>query len=156
MNAHPGPIAIYFFDRLREIARAAGGEQWRIGRCGAVVTGPEAPTVDSPKTDQDYYGGDLVCESISERRAKFVVLMSPKVSIAIADQMLEAATSPLTIEQARVIHTWRVELECSYGRVAELSALVWGRSSNSLDGEQLCVEAERLLGTSTTDHQSLA
>jgi hypothetical protein len=47
-------------------------------------------------------------------------------------------------EQALVIKTWRVELGCSWRRVAELAAIVWPgkyQSGDQMDGKMLCNEA---------------
>lgn len=158
MNARPGPIAIYFFDRLRDLALAAGGEEWRQSGSASdsVVTGPEDPPPDadeSTRAEFGYYGGQLVGESIGPAKARYIAFMSPKVALAIAEQMLVAADSPLTIEQARVIQIWRVELECSYGRIGELAAQVWGKESGAPSGANLCTDAERLLGTDF-DHET--
>lgn len=152
MNARPGPIAIFFFDRLRELALAAGGEQWRqSAKAGdAVVAGSEEPPADADeRTVANYkdYGGEVIGESMGQAKARYISFMSPKAALAIASQMLAAADSTLTIEQARVIRTRRVELECTYGRVAELAAMVWGKETGQLNGDRLCAEAERLLGT---------
>ncbi len=146
------PLSILFFQRLRDVARAAGGARWRScnGGGSAIVKGPEHPPATATERDSDefrYYGGALVAESIFAKAEKeFMLFMDPETALAISKQMLVAEDSPLTIEQARVIATWRVNLECSYGRVGELAAIVWGKDSAQLSGERLCAEAERLLG----------
>jgi hypothetical protein len=53
----------------------------------------------------------------------------------------------LSIEQAKVIKTWRVELGCSWRRVAELYMQVWAdRDITQMHGIELCAEAAELLG----------
>ena len=53
-------------------------------------------------------------------------------------------------EKALIIKTWRVELECSWRRVAELAAIVWPgeqhNSGNQQEGRTLCTEAADTLG----------
>ncbi len=56
----------------------------------------------------------------------------------------------MTREQALVVRTWRVDLDCSWGRVGELYLSVWGSgdgcNSFSEYGARLCEEAAKLLG----------
>jgi hypothetical protein len=52
----------------------------------------------------------------------------------------------LSVEQAKVIKTWRVELGCSWRRVAELYNMVWGCGLSQHEGRDLCCDAAELLG----------
>lgn len=154
MNHRLQPLSVLFLTRLRELATNAAGQypDWRKSKqSDAIVRGPETPPADASVSEcQNYYdyGGQLVCETIGRTNLDYLLFMDPRAAIALADQMLKAAESPLTVEQARVIETWRVDLECTYGRVSELAAEVWGTATGQLVGEQLCAEASLLLGRS--------
>jgi hypothetical protein len=152
MSKNIGPLSILFFQRLRELAYAAGRNHhaWREGKkYNAVVCGPAGTTEGLTEDEQrevEVYGGLMVCESAAPTVRRFMSFMDPRAAFALAEQMLRSEASPLTIEQARVIATWRVDLGCTWGRVGELAEIVWGKESGQLAGERLCAEAEQLLG----------
>ena len=54
--------------------------------------------------------------------------------------------TPIDEQQARVIRTWRVDLGCSWRRVAALYASVWGGATDQERGAFLCETAANMLG----------
>lgn len=56
----------------------------------------------------------------------------------------------VTLERAKIIRTWRVDLGCTWGRVAELFDAVWRGVPGGAFGAWLCGEAARLLGEDPT------
>ncbi len=56
-------------------------------------------------------------------------------------------------ERALVIRSWRVELECTWRKVAELAAKVWPNEftwPDQITGRSLCIEAAETLGEDTS------
>lgn len=143
------PLATVFLERLRDAARAATQGHWRPGKSsGSVVTDvAHAPPEFIVGADEIlYYGGHLVCESIRGANAAFVSMLCPPVALALVEALLRETTLSMSLEQARVIRTWVVELACSSAHVGELAANVWGGEGDPEAGRRLVREAEALLG----------
>lgn len=143
------PIATVFLERLRDAARAATQGHWRPGKNGGSVVTDErhAPAQFIGGADEvAHYGGFLVCESIRGSNQTFVSMFCPPVALAIVDTLLRETTLSMSLEQARVIRTWVVELACSSAHVGELAANVWGGEGDPEAGRRLVREAEALLG----------
>jgi hypothetical protein len=145
MTSQPFTFGRGYWHALREAAQAVEMPgPWRAGdhHYNAIVADPKYDKAD----DAQYYGGALVAESCQPKNARYIALLSPDVGLAIADLVLRAEDSPLTLEQARVIRSWAVDLECSNARVLELFDLTWGGGTDLGRGDELCAEARRLLG----------
>lgn len=67
----------------------------------------------------------------------------------------EGAVRPadLTVEQARLIRSWRVDEDYPYRSVAQAATDLWGSGwgSNQAFGEELCRGAATLLGENLND-----
>lgn len=136
-----------YWDRLRELAKAVEVPgQWSAPGSASRMSAIIGDEKYDKAGDAKYYGGALVAESCPPNVARYIALLDPRFGLAIAELMLRAEDTPLTLDQARVIRSWAVDLECSNARVAELFARTWGGSTDRDRGDQLCAEARRLLG----------
>lgn len=136
-----------YWHTLREAALAASGGPWeRSKQSDAVVSGDERRLAQVDEAHLLAYGGFVVAESMQPSDRRYVLLVDPAHGLAIAALMLRADDSPLTLEQARVVRSWAVDLECSNARVAELFDVTWGGGTDLGRGDELCAEARRVLG----------
>lgn len=134
-----------FFHFMRDAAAACTRGPWQLSEkaTDALVADPAlCPDNDGHLA---HYGGSLVAESMQPSDRRYVALMNPSNGLAIAALMLRAEASSLTLEQARIIRSWSVELECSNARVAELFDGLWGGGTDLGRGDEICAEARRVL-----------
>lgn len=143
------PVSIVFLERLRELAQAASPGPWRPSASAgdAIITDQRPGGRPMNEDELRYYGGELVAESMAQANRLYVSMASPAAVLPLLDALLGLPGSPLTLDQARVIRTWAVDLECSNARVAELFERTF-RSGNGdpAFGDRVCAEARRLLG----------
>jgi hypothetical protein len=141
-------ISIIFFERLRELALAATPGNWRQSpnASDAIIADPVPGQRELSNSERDHYGGLVIGESMSEANRRYIEMLSPPATLALLATLLRLVDSPLTLDQARVIRSWAVDLECSNGRVAELFAYTWGGDTGQDRGDRLCIEARKLLG----------
>lgn len=145
MAGQPFTFPRGYWHALREAAKAVEMPgSWRAGdgRYDAIVADPKYDKAN----DAEYYGGALVAESCQPKNARYIALLSPEAGLAIADLILRVEDSALSFDQARVVRSWAVDLECSNARVAELFDLTWGGGTDIGRGDELCAEARRVLG----------
>lgn len=76
---------------------------WRVGKCGAVVCDGPIEKAPGGADHIEYYGGWLVCESITPSNARLV---------AAAPEMLEALK---VAHEAMCLATWEVKTKSAKG-----------------------------------------
>jgi hypothetical protein len=146
-DAAPAPADLPrgFFHFMREAAAACTPGPWRQSEkaSDAIVSATADRSQDDRETE--HYGGKVVAETMQPSDRRYVALLSPDVGLAIANLVLRAEASSLTLDQARVVRSWAVELECSNARVAELFDGLWGGGTDMGRGDEICAEARRVL-----------
>ncbi len=141
----PAELPHGFFHFLRDAAAACTPGPWRQSeKAGGCVIADAKHCLEGGE-HLDFYGGAVVAESMQASDQRYVALLSPEVGLAIANLVLRAEASSLTLEQARVVRSWAVELECSNARVAELFDGLWGGGTDIGRGDEICAEARRVL-----------
>ena len=146
-DAVPSPAELPrgFFHFMRDAAAACTPGPWRQSAKASGCVIADAKHVAEGDEHLDFYGGAVVAESMQTSDQRYVALLSPDVGLAIANLVLRAEAASLTLEQARVVRSWAVELECSNARVAELFDGLWGGGTDPGRGDEICAEARRVL-----------
>lgn len=148
-------LSLHFLKVLEEVAAKATPGPWRVPlpgddrvkMYGQVVADWKYRRAGETDDDRDVYGGSLICESVEPRNARFIALFDPKVALLLLEFVLRVDHAEFTVDEARVVRTWRVDLGCTEARISELVYSAWGYGSGHADGGHgYCAKAADLLG----------
>lgn len=134
-----------FFHFMRDAAAACTPGPWRKSEKASDALVADTSDRSQDDRETEYYGGAVVAESMQTSDQRYVALMNPSNGLAIANLFLRAEGAAMTLDQARVVRTWHVDLECSGARVAELFDGLWGGGTDIGRGGEIVAEAKRVL-----------